>query len=270
MSAKSGIDKKCPQCGALFYVQAHRAAEAKFCSMKCLWSGRKKRPRKMVECVCEHCKSAYVVAAYRAAETRFCSKRCLMQAKIPEIEGPRLASMKRRPKMSDEERRRRKKACHAIYLEKNKEILKKKAAEKYEANKELFSSRARRWREKNQDKVRKNNQAKRLRDGEHLREKRRQHYRENKPRYVAQARAREEIIKRATPSWADMEAIIAIYAEAERMTVETGIKHHVDHFYPLQGKTMCGLHVEGNLRIIPMIDNLRKGNSEPAAEAVAI
>ncbi len=41
---------------------------------------------------------------------------------------------------------------------------------------------------------------------------------------------------------------------------ETGIKHHVDYFYPLQGKTMCGLHVETNLRVIPALDNLRKSN----------
>jgi hypothetical protein len=67
-------------------------------------------------------------------------------------------------------------------------------------------------------------------------------------------------IKQATPPWADLKKIEAIYAEAERLTEETGIPHHVDHFYPLRGKTMCGLHVEGNLQILHAVVNLRKSN----------
>ena len=34
----------------------------------------------------------------------------------------------------------------------------------------------------------------------------------------------------------------------------------VDHIIPLQGKTVCGLHVENNLRAIPHFLNTRKGN----------
>jgi hypothetical protein len=63
-----------------------------------------------------------------------------------------------------------------------------------------------------------------------------------------------------SPAWADQEAITAIYASARRLTAETGVEHHVDHFYPLQGKKVSGLHVEGNLRIIPAAHNLSKGN----------
>ena len=43
---------------------------------------------------------------------------------------------------------------------------------------------------------------------------------------------------------------------------ETGAKARIlDHVIPLKGKNVCGLHVENNLRLIPGIDNLRKGNS---------
>ena len=41
-----------------------------------------------------------------------------------------------------------------------------------------------------------------------------------------------------------------------------GLKfHEVDHEIPLQGKGVRGLHVPWNLRVIPRVDNLTKGNS---------
>jgi hypothetical protein len=46
---------------------------------------------------------------------------------------------------------------------------------------------------------------------------------------------------------------------AEQRTRLSGIQHHVDHFYPLNGRTVSGLHTSLNLRVIPAMENLRKG-----------
>lgn len=54
-----------------------------------------------------------------------------------------------------------------------------------------------------------------------------------------------------------------IYAEARRITKETGVAHHVDHIFPLAGGNCSGLHVPWNLQIIPATENVRKSNKVP-------
>ena len=83
---------------------------------------------------------------------------------------------------------------------------------------------------------------------------------ENKDKLRARDAKRRALELHACPSWADLEAIKAIYAEARRLTQETGIFYHVDHIYPLVSPYVCGLHVPENLQIIPWTENLIKGN----------
>jgi hypothetical protein len=64
----------------------------------------------------------------------------------------------------------------------------------------------------------------------------------------------------ACPSWVDWKALQAIYREAVRITLQTGIQHDVDHIVPLQSKTVCGLHVPWNMQILTHSENARKGN----------
>lgn len=85
--------------------------------------------------------------------------------------------------------------------------------------------------------------------------------REAKPetnRYYRSLRRASE--KRATPPWADKKKIRAVYAEAARITAETGKPHHVDHIYPLQSDWICGLHVHWNLQVLAAPENQSKSN----------
>lgn len=66
-----------------------------------------------------------------------------------------------------------------------------------------------------------------------------------------------------TPVWLSKEQLNEIeqfYKKAEIVTKQTGIKHHVDHIVPLQGKDVSGLHVPWNLQVIPATENLKKRN----------
>ena len=85
----------------------------------------------------------------------------------------------------------------------------------------------------------------------------------NIDKILVRNREREILEFTVTPKWADKEKIRAIYAEAKRLTRETGVKHHVDHIIPIRGKNVCGLHVETNLQILTAIENIKKGNRVP-------
>lgn len=70
-------------------------------------------------------------------------------------------------------------------------------------------------------------------------------------------------LSRATPAWLTKEhwdEMNALYFKAREMTKETGIRHEVDHIHPLNGKTVCGLHVPWNLQILTQSENVAKSN----------
>lgn len=106
--------------------------------------------------------------------------------------------------------------------------------------------RSKKWAEENKEKV--------LAASERYRKK-------NKPLYAHHAMKRYALKIQATPAWLTenhWRQIRAIYAESARLTRETGARHEVDHIVPLKGKTVCGLHVPWNLRVIPMEQNRRR------------
>ena len=74
---------------------------------------------------------------------------------------------------------------------------------------------------------------------------------------------RRRRIRQATPDWLDKTLLVPFYAEAQRLKKETGVKYAVDHYYPLQGETICGLNVPWNLQVITWKENSEKHNRMP-------
>ena len=86
------------------------------------------------------------------------------------------------------------------------------------------------------------------------------YYLSNKHLYMAKSAKRRARKFHATPAWADFQAIAEIYKLAKQIEMETGVKQHVDHIVPLQGRNVCGLHVANNLQVISETENLSKAN----------
>jgi len=86
---------------------------------------------------------------------------------------------------------------------------------------------------------------------------------ENKGKINALVAMRKKVIRQRTPKWltADDRWIIReTYELAALRTKMFGFSWHVDHVIPLQGKSVSGLHVPENLKVIPGVENIKKKN----------
>ena len=119
------------------------------------------------------------------------------------------------------------------------------------------------WEARNLESRKAYNEAWREKNKEVRSEYMREWARTNAPLVNAKVARRVARRYQATPKWADEAAIVEIYARAKELTKLTGVRHEVDHFYPLQGKLVCGLHCEANLQILTKTENIRKLNRMP-------
>jgi len=131
----------------------------------------------------------------------------------------------------------------------NPEKAKKRCVEYYEKNKDAVRAANKKWRENNVDKCKELKRTWIANNGDY--------YRARSSEYGAVNRL---LVKQATPAWANKFFIREIYHLASLRTKYLCVKHHVDHIVPINSKFVCGLHVEQNLRVIPAILNISKGN----------
>jgi hypothetical protein len=96
---------------------------------------------------------------------------------------------------------------------------------------------------------------------ERKREASRRYYQKNKARWdkmFVNRRRQEKLAKRVSTERDTLE-IKRMKLEAQLATINTGIKHEVDHIIPLIHEKVCGLHTASNCQVLTKADNRRKG-----------
>jgi hypothetical protein len=156
------------------------------------------------------------------------------------------------------------KECHKVtsseWYQVNRERLRKKSKKWYLVNREYVLEKSKKWDQDN-PRLRSKYFNKWAQANPELKREGRKRWAQANPDAVNALKARRRSAKKnALISWANASAIKKFYTEACRLTKLTGVKHHVDHIYPLQSEYMCGLHVETNLQILTEKENVAKGN----------
>lgn len=201
----------------------------------------------------------------------------------------------------------RKKALRKSYYERNKERERQyrldHAAERarwYAENAEKKKASDKRWRQENTERSRAGQRAWREKQGSELRIKQRAYHHRPDIRERRLKRNAERTVERAAVfrSWAarnrdqvqllrsfrrvakyrgtlpcltpaDKAAIRECYRTAEIYRELFALDVQVDHVIPLQGRDVSGLHVPWNLRILPRLENIRKGNRWSETEVLS-
>lgn len=151
------------------------------------------------------------------------------------------------------------KCCHnktvKKWQEKNRDkvrlYIRKSCKKAYDEDPEKYREKSRATRAKNPEKARAivNKSYQKLYKARHAHER-------------ARLNAASAARRRLPPNWLDAISLAQIkemYDIAKAVTIQTGIKHHVDHIIPLNGAMVNGLHVPWNLQVIPASENCAKG-----------
>lgn len=194
----------------------------------------------MAEKKCSRCEVVKPLSGYYKHKLskdghQYWCKSCLREVnkKYEESNLPRLQELRK-------EWRRNNKARESLNAKKWRAANPEKAKAQYARSEKLRDLDKRRaWRLKNADKEKA--KAKKWRQ-------------QNPHKCRAFEGARRAIKKVASPKWADYRKMAEIYREAAEK------KLSVDHIVPLNSPIVCGLHVHHNLQLLPLAENIKKGN----------
>lgn len=148
----------------------------------------------------------------------------------------------------------------ARYRKNNPEKAAKACARWYKNHSEKIVERSTKWAKNNPEKLAENHARWRAKNVEKIAENSARWAKNNQDKINSYAAKRRASELQATPLWADHKKIDAVYRLADMLSALKGVPYHVDHIYPLRGKTVCGLHVHQNLQALPSDVNIAKSN----------
>ena len=189
-----------------------------------------------------------------------------------------------------------KKHCAAFakdYYKRNKKKIDAQRKARDEVNKEKITKQQKAYREKNKEKYVAYDKANYKKNKKKRNAQRKANYENNKDRYLKQQKvyrennkekcaasikvwreknrdkvlsfhAKRRAVKRqAIPFWFEKEKCEFLYKKCQELNELWGTNMEVDHFIPLQGKNVCGLHCWDNLQLLDAPLNRSKLNKNP-------
>lgn len=151
----------------------------------------------------------------------------------------------------------------AATYQKHRERRREEGKTNYQKNSERDIARATKWASENKEKRREISKAYVKRNPETRHETSKKNRLANPGMYAEHYKMRQTRKRKAMPTWANRDAIKALYRQSAFASAMTGTQYHVDHYFPLKSDVVCGLHNEFNLRIVPATVNLSKANKMP-------
>ena len=130
----------------------------------------------------------------------------------------------------------------------------------YQNSKDKLKTYAMEYRGKNPETTKAAQAKWRAENKEYINRKAREKYAEDSSKKRLDNSIRHKRLRQSTPKWANKTAIKAKFVEAQKLSDQKGVLHHVDHIYPLNGRLVSGLTVPDNLQVLTESENCRKSN----------
>jgi hypothetical protein len=149
------------------------------------------------------------------------------------------------------------------YQQENKEKIRAKKKTNYEKNKEEIAAKHKAYYEEHKEEIAVRKKANYEKNKEEILAQKKAYSKANPEKCAAKTAQRKATKIQQTPPWYEKEKCEFLYKKCIELNVLWGTNMHVDHFIPLQGRSVRGLHCWDNLQLMDASLNISKGNKNP-------